>query len=366
MGVHFFYRGIVICVQVAILGAGPAGLEAAMELLRGGISPTVFEKKERVGSPVRCGEALLDLHSLFDGDPPGSMRRISELLVHIETVHHFPADNTGLWIMDKREWLESLVAEARSLGASIEMGRPVLLSDIRKEYDYVIDCSGCPSQSLKEYGVDYGPLGLAIQYRVSCDLDEKAGKLGFHYIPGEVGFRWIFPKSRKEANIGVGWAYDQPREKWDTLNQFALDQLGDFEVQRRISGYLAMQVPSRLSIENILLCGDAAGLANPYHGGGIHNAMLSGRIASRCLVEGSPGTYDPRLRKAVSGELKVANFARSILEGSYKHHEMMVSYLEKNVPLEKLFTHETYRRLLPYIGIWNIRSLIRKTPLPSI
>jgi hypothetical protein len=43
----------------------------------------------------------------------------------------------------------------------------------------------------------------------------------------------------------------------------------------------------------------------------------------------------------------------------------MVSYLEKNVPLERLFTHETYRKLLPYIGIWNVRSFLRN-PLHSI
>ena len=355
-----------MCLKVAIVGAGPAGLEAALELSKGGITPTVYEKEDGTEHPTRCGEALFDLYRFFDSDPPGSRARISDLIVTIENTHHFPADNMGVWIMDKRGWLKEMGKDLESRGVAMERGRTVLLSDLRREFDYVLDCSGCPSQANREYGVEYGTLGLAIQYRVSANLSDRFGRLYFHYFPGEVGFRWIFPKSRKESNIGVGWANNPPHQKWETLDNFAREYLEDFNVKERVAGCIPMQLPPQLKLDNVMLCGDAGGLVNPYHGGGIHNALLSGRTAARCLLEGAPDSYDERLRDAVSGELKVAAFARSILEGSFRHHEMMVSYLEKNVPLEMLFTHDTHRKLLPFIQIWNLRSILKKSHIPSI
>ena len=43
-------------VDVAVVGAGPGGLYAAIEALKRGLKVHVFDKKEVIGSPVKCGE----------------------------------------------------------------------------------------------------------------------------------------------------------------------------------------------------------------------------------------------------------------------------------------------------------------------
>ena len=43
-------------VDLAVAGAGPGGLYAALEALKRGLSVYVFDKKTVVGAPVKCGE----------------------------------------------------------------------------------------------------------------------------------------------------------------------------------------------------------------------------------------------------------------------------------------------------------------------
>ncbi len=345
-------------MKVAIAGGGPAGLMAATRLAESGETPVVYEREEAVGVPVRCGEALIDPYGIYDTYPPGAKVSVKELHLNIRRLHVFRVRGVRIWIMDKDAWLQQMAAHARSLGAEIRMGTVARLSDLRRNFDYVLDCTGCPSQAQKEYGIDYGKVGLGIQFRAKGDFSELVGRIEFHFVEREVGYGWVFPKSPTRANLGMGWVLNPPRRKWDILREFARRRVGDYTVEGRTAGGIPMQIPSSLRIENVLLCGDAAGLANPYHGGGIHNALISGRIAADCLLEGRPELYQSRLRGVVRGEKQVAAFARSVLEGSFGFHDRMVGYLARHYSLGEVFTERTHRQLTPFIQIWNLRRLI--------
>ena len=328
---------------------------AAKKLAQEGNSPIVFEKHDEVGIPVRCGEVLFDPYNFFEKDPPGSRVKIDQVLVKLSHLHVLPAGDTGVWVMDKDRWLQSMASEVESLGGRILVGTQARISNLRKEFDFVLDCSGCPSQSKTEYHLNFDTMALGIQYTVNADVGRLLGKLFFQYVPGEVGSRWIFPKSAKEANVGMGWAHDAPVEKWRSLNEFASEQLGDYKILRKTTGCIPIGVRSNLLLENVLLCGDAAGLVNSYYAGGIHNALLSGALAAECLVEGKPELYEERLLSIMWGELAVAKLARSLLESSYRYHEKLVTYFGRNLSLGQMFSEETYRKLFPFIQIWNLR-----------
>lgn len=349
-------------LRVAVIGAGPAGLVASMELARLGQDATVFENHREIGVPVRCGEALVDLYHFLDRDPPGARAKAQELCVKLRDLHLFPAPDINVWVLDKDRWLQSMAREAESQGAHLALETKGEISRLRREYDYVLDCSGCPSQSGREYGIDCGTLGLAVQWTVRADLASRLGKLCFHFEPGEVGYRWIFPKSAREANVGVGWAKKPPPNKWETLRDFVSKQLGDFEILRRTAGHIPSKIVKTPVIENVLLCGDAAGVVNPYTGAGNHTALLSGALAARCLADGRPQLYGARLVSATNAELKVARFARSLLESSYQHHETALAYMEKHFPLSRLFSEDTYRRVSPMVHVWRLRTLLLGHP----
>ena len=48
---------IVLALPVAVIGAGPAGLEAAVTLTKRGFDVTVFEKSDRIGGAVNLADA---------------------------------------------------------------------------------------------------------------------------------------------------------------------------------------------------------------------------------------------------------------------------------------------------------------------
>ncbi len=351
-------------MKIAVIGAGPAGLSAAMKLAEAGESPTVFEKMPEVGFRVRCAEALYDLYNLYDRDPPGARVRVEEVLMRLRDLHVLRSGDINIWVLDKDRWLRSLAAQVESLGGRVLTDTDAEIADLRRDFDYVLDCSGFPSQSWKEYHTRFRVLALGIQYAVRGDVSRFFRKLYFKAVPGEISFRWIFPKSEGEANVGAGWAQDPPAEKWAALKAFASSELGEYEVVGRTSGYIPMGIESRLAVENVLFCGDAGGLANPYTGGGNHIALLSGSIAADCLLERKPQLYERRILSAIQWERKVAAFAESLLETSYRHHEKVVAYLKRRFSLGTVFTEPAYRKLAPYVQLWRLRCLLlgRRAP----
>ena len=50
--------------DVLVIGAGPGGSVAARNLAKQGFSVLLIEKREKIGYPVRCGEASTKLERL--------------------------------------------------------------------------------------------------------------------------------------------------------------------------------------------------------------------------------------------------------------------------------------------------------------
>src|SRR3989344_1893301 len=48
-------------LDVAIIGAGPAGGMAALQSARNGLNTVVLEEHAKIGEPVHCGECISDL-----------------------------------------------------------------------------------------------------------------------------------------------------------------------------------------------------------------------------------------------------------------------------------------------------------------
>ncbi len=53
-----------IFFDVIVVGAGPAGSTTATYAARGGMKVLLLDKREQIGSPVRCGEYLPALNEL--------------------------------------------------------------------------------------------------------------------------------------------------------------------------------------------------------------------------------------------------------------------------------------------------------------
>ncbi len=322
---------------------------------------TVLEKEPEVGHVIRCAEGFFDLYGHYSNPPPGARTGVKEVLIKAHRWYSFSPGDMNIWMMDKDVWLRSMARQAERRGAEIVLNHEGKISRLRRNYDYVLDCSGCPGQSYREYGMGSVSLSLGIQVRINADLDDLEKKIVAYFIPGDKGYYWIFPKSGGEANVGIGWTCHPPRKKWQRLKKFLKEKIGDFQVLSRTSGHIPNEVANSIQQDNLFLCGDAAGLANPYHGGGSHLAVLSGLTAARSIIRGQPRSYPHLLLQAIRGERQVADFARGLLDGSYRYHEKAISYLTQKYTLKELFSENAYRRLYPFIHLWNLRCALLHT-----
>jgi flavin-dependent dehydrogenase len=112
-------------------------------------------------------------------------------------------------------------------------------------------------------------------------------RFDFNCVPG--GYGWIFPKG-DHLNVGL---YSQKRGQRITkaqLSAYIAHAIGDAAVGEMVGFPLC--VGGRhplLASRKVFLVGDAAGLAEPLLGEGIHNAIKSGQIAAQAIHSAEAG-----------------------------------------------------------------------------
>lgn len=102
------------------------------------------------------------------------------------------------------------------------------------------------------------------------------------------GYGWLFADDNGHANIGIGCVAEPPycevidlRKAFDV---FVNDDLGGMlKEAKRVTGvkggWECFARPHHLSGERLMLVGDAANMADPLNGGGIHKAIEAASIA---------------------------------------------------------------------------------------
>jgi flavin-dependent dehydrogenase len=78
--------------------------------------------------------------------------------------------------------------------------------------------------------------------------------------------------------------------------------------------------PRSVVSKRVLLAGDAAGFADPFHGEGMASAILSGKLAGQAVVDGIEGKKDPltwyaaECDKLITAEMRIALQMARLLE----------------------------------------------------
>jgi flavin-dependent dehydrogenase len=158
---------------------------------------------------------------------------------------------------------------------------------------------------------------VAIESEVTVPQEKLAEwksqiRIDLGYIPG--GYAWVFPK-RDHLSVGVGCQASKARELRPRHQKF-LDSLGlgSYTITRSSSQLIPTRTRGRLVWQNeALLLGDAAGLADPLTGEGIHNAIKSAQLAApaieRRLLDGKEGLrdYQEAVDSEIISELRLAH-----------------------------------------------------------
>jgi len=332
-------------LDIAIIGAGPAGAAAATLLARAGRDVHVFDRAVFPRDKC-CGDglttlALRELEAL-DFDPSGvtSWQRVDDVVIRsprgTERRYALP-DGAGYHAaVARREDLDAaLVDLARSAGATIHEG--VQLTDASPDDDgidlsfgetehraaLVIAADGMWSPTRKMLGLTVdGYRGEWHAFRQYFrNVSPRAARELVVWFERDLlpGYAWSFPLDGGRANIGFGiqrggsHPIGAMKDLWpDLLARPHIRELLGPDAEPE-APHKAWPIPARVGRVPLigprtLFVGDAAAVTDPMTGEGIGQALLTGRLAAEAIQHHPDPTarYEREVRRELVADDRMA------------------------------------------------------------
>lgn len=365
---------------MAVVGSGPAGGAAARSAAKSGLSTIVIDRKEEVGLPIRCGEAvsedvLIDHNITIDEDFVRNYVSGGMFVSSAGRKLVIKTDNRGI-ILDRHIFEQRLIDDACSNGAVLSMKTNVtgitksglLLGNKKVTAKYIIAADGVESQVGYWSGINTTlppkDIGICAQYVVgNFDIDEKRVEMywGEKFTSGG-GYAWVFPRGDRSANIGIGVTGTQVPGTGlkKLLDKFIIERCGkNFNKSEFQVGAIPQSAPVPTTvINNVILVGDAARLAIPLTGSGIGHALYSGTTAVNVITEREDKgagidylqLYDHLWRKKLSKKL---SRAYNIKERFRKNPASIERFFKILKPLEVL--HRRFPNFIERVALRDFR-----------
>jgi digeranylgeranylglycerophospholipid reductase len=233
----------------------------------------------------------------------------------------------------------------------------------------VIAADGVESKFSKWCGIDttvpVREIMSSVQYVMAdIDIDEHAT---IFYLGSDVapeGYLWIFPKGHRTANVGIGISGKKSGEGHrakDYLDRFVKKTFPYGKTIEYIPGGVSVCRPLACTVaDNLLIAGDAARVVDPLTGGGIYNAMYTGRLAAEvaadCIEKGDTSkkalmTYDSAWRGSKMGKA---------IERNYHIKEYLIK--QPDTKLNEIIHSVSKMNLKEFSTMSLIKEIIRVNP----
>ncbi|MFJ8667577.1 geranylgeranyl reductase family protein [Streptomyces sp. NPDC093600] len=330
-----FPEGAATVWDVIVVGAGPAGASAAYAAAVAGRRVLLLEKAE-LPRYKTCGGGIIGPSR--DALPPGFELPLQDR-VHAVTFSHngrFARTRRSrrmlFGLVNRPEFDAGLVEQAQKAGAELRTGATVsrveqhgpavpdrrtvavVLTDGETLLARaVVGADGSAGRIGAHVGVklDQVDLGLEAEIPVPASVAEDwKGRILIDWGPMPGSYGWVFPKG-DTLTVGVISARGEGAATKRYLEDF-IARLGLAGFEPAISsGHLTRcrSDDSPLSRGRVLVCGDAAGLLEPWTREGISFALRSGRLAGEWAVRIAEAN------DAVDARRQALNYAFAIKAG---------------------------------------------------
>ena len=368
----------MIQTNICVLGAGPGGVAASLQLAKLGISSVVVDKAIFPRDKI-CGDAL-------SGKVPYVFNRIdkeifknftsredikyncwgiefiySDRKIQLDYKPGVKEENLvfeePIGFISKRRDFDNYLVDYIKKEPLIDLKEGIQITAFEKnETGYILSSSdkstqiqaklvivadGAQSKFARQIGKiekDSKHYGGAVRaYYKNVSGGDYFNRIELHFLDNlEPGYLWVFPSTNNQTNVGIFMRTDLLKERKINLKKEMIrilkeeepfkERFKNAELIGNIEGFgLPLGSKKRvISGDHFMLIGDAASLIDPLTGEGIGNAAVSGRIAALHAAEALKANnfsakflskYDKMIYDKLWRELKVSAF----LQNSYKH-----------------------------------------------
>ena len=317
--------------DVIIAGAGPAGSTCAHICAKAGLRTLLLER-DTFPRPKPCGGALSEraLSHLGLSLPPGLIEReCFGVRVHYGKYTVEVRKDLRIAVMVSREKFDHYLAQqAVDAGTILHEGEPVQeitshrdrvevrTDNGRYEARCLVGADGANSVVGRMVRPMFGRDEIAAALVGMCPSDDREidarldGLLDLYFGVTPLGYGWVFPhKGYYTVGVmGQALEFDAPLK---VFSEFTASR--GMAVARPYGHTIPWGgFPRSVVSKRVLLAGDAAGFADPFHGEGMASAILSGKLAGQAVADGIRGKKDPltwyaaECNRLIVGEMRIA------------------------------------------------------------
>jgi len=303
--------------DVTIIGAGPVGSYAALNLAKRGVNVSVFEEHPQIGQPCHCA-GHMSIRSLSNMGlyplPSGILENT------FRTANFYSSKGTKFSIhlmrpvtaaLNRARFDQYLAKQAEAAGARFILNTRVQSLIMNEGFvkgvnlqnagnqaqvtsKITVDAEGISSTLLRQAGLKgLKPRGLvyAVEAEVEnvrdVELDAVEVYLGRAYASGF--YAWLIPRLDGTAKVGLGTNRGNPRDCLRALmtrHPVASRQLRKAEITQISYHAVTLGGPiSRAYASGFLAVGDCASQVKPTTGGGVIFGLTCAKIAAQTASE---------------------------------------------------------------------------------
>ena len=322
-------------LDALVVGAGPSGSRTAWNLSKAGYETALIDRVDVIGEPCQCAGLITPRTFDYLGYKRPVLQEMdgARLWGPKESYLDFQASETKALVIDRPDLDRSIANRAADSGSQLLSGHTYLGHEkidggikakiknkdgkFEIETKLLIGSDGPLSRVAKNAGIRSSREVLTA---FGADVEGYQGKnthvdlfVGSDLAPRFFG--WGIPTGPNEGRIGL--ATTLPHRPMSFFRNYfkkgaPSKLLGGAKVVNLISGMIPFGTANPSYTDNVILTGDAAGMAKPTSGGGIYSGLISAdaafEVADKALQKESLDTqtlspYQGLLKQRIGGEL---------------------------------------------------------------
>lgn len=286
--------------DLAVIGAGFAGLACARRAAERGLSVLVLDRKREPGERIHTTGILVKEAWEEWAVPDDLVRKVSRVRIHTPSHRSVELRRSDYFFLatDTAGLLRHLVDDTRSAGAEVRFGvkysgatragSGLALDEVGVSCRFLVGADGARSRVAESLGLDRNERllkGVEWEFEpldnvgdcLHCFIDPECapGYIGW-VVPG-VGITQVGLAVHRNARADMQRFIARIDPLFGLSGRPVLDKRGGVIP---IGGLLR-----RFHTDRAMLIGDAAGMVSPLTAGGIHNAYRYGRIAADAIAD---------------------------------------------------------------------------------